>query len=201
MMLASRLGAFASQVAAGRMRELQVTYCGELADMRNALLTDRALSAALRPFLDQTDVNPINARSLAKERGLRVVEATSRADCGFQGLMMMRLTTNEGKVEVDGTVLGEGRPPRLITVDGLEIDAPLEGPTLFFRNDDIPGVIGRVGGFAGEKGINIANFALRSDSQGGAVGVVQVDRRVNRAERDEMKNLPGIRFVRVIDLS
>jgi len=200
LLLASRLGAFASQVAAGRMRELQVTYCGELVDMRYAMLTDRALCAALQPFLDQTDVNPINARSLAKERGFRVVEATRRADCGFPGMIHVRLTTSEGTVEAEGTATGAGRAPRLISVDSLEIDTPLEGPTLFFRNEDVPGVIGRVGGFAGEKGINIQNFALRSDNKGGAVGVVQVGRRIERAERDEIKKLPGIRFVRMVDL-
>jgi D-3-phosphoglycerate dehydrogenase len=97
-------------------------------------------------------------------------------------------------------MVGVGRPPRLVSVDGLEFDAPLEGPTLFFRNDDVPGVIGRVGTFAGEKGINIKNFALRSDSRGGAAGVVQVDRRVDRQQRDELKKLPGIRFVRTVDL-
>ncbi|MFC1654590.1 phosphoglycerate dehydrogenase [Myxococcota bacterium] len=200
LVLAERLGAFASQVATGSMRELLVTYCGELVDVRYALLTDRALCAALRPFLHDMDVNPINARSLAKGRGLNVTEATSRADCGLPGMIQMVLTTDQGAVRVEGAVVGEGRPPRLMSIDGLAFDAPLEGPTLFFRNDDVPGVIGRVGTFAGEKGINIKNFALRSDGQGGAAGVVQVDQRVDHEQRELMKKLPGIRFVRTVDL-
>jgi D-3-phosphoglycerate dehydrogenase len=200
LVLASRLGAFVSRMAAGRMRELLVTYCGQLVDVRYALLTDRALCAALRPFLNDVDVNPINARSLAKGRGLMVTEATSRAECGFPGMIQMVLTTDQGAVRVEGAVVGEGRPPRLVSVDGLVFDAPLEGPTLFFRNDDVPGVIGRVGTFAGEKGINIKNFALRSDGQGAAAGVVQVDRRVDQSQCEEMKELPGIRFVRMVDL-
>lgn len=200
LVLASRLGAFASQVATGSMRELLVNYSGELVDERYALLTDRVLCAALRPFLDEVDVNPINARSLAKSRGLKLTEATSRAECGFPGMIQVVLTTDRGAVRVEGAAVGEGRPPRLVSVDGLAFDAPLEGPTLFFRNDDVPGVIGRVGTFAGEKGINIKNFALRSDGQGGAAGVVQVDRRVDRPQRDELKKLPGIRFVRTVDL-
>jgi len=200
LVLAERLGAFASQVATGSMRELLVTYYGGLVDLRYALLTDRALCAALRPFLHDMDVNPINARTLAKGRGLKVTEATSRTECGFPGMIQLVLTTDQGAVRVEGAMVGEGRPPRLVSVDGLEFDAPLEGPTLFFRNDDVPGVIGRVGTFAGEKGINIKNFALRSDGQGGAAGVVQVDQRVDKGQRDELKKLPGIRFVRMVDL-
>lgn len=200
LVLASRLGAFVSQIASGRMQELQITYCGDLAGARYEVLTDRALSAALRPFLDELDVNPINARSLARNRGLRVTEAISRADCGFAGLIRAVLSTSDGMVAADGTAVGADRPPRLVAVDGLSIDAPLEGPTLFFRNDDVPGVIGRVGNFAGERGINIANFALRSDGEGGAVGLVQVGRRVTREERDQLRQVPEIRFVRAVDL-
>jgi D-3-phosphoglycerate dehydrogenase len=200
LILAERLGAFASQVATGSMRELLVTYCGELVDVRYALLTDRALCAALRPFLHDMDVNPINARTLAEGRGLKLTEATSRAESGFPSMIQLVLTTDQGAVRVEGAVVGEGRPPRLVSVDGLAFDAPLEGPTLFFKNDDVPGVIGRVGTFAGEKGINIKNFALRSDGGGGAAGVVQVDQRVDKKQRDEMKKLPGIRFVRTVDL-
>jgi D-3-phosphoglycerate dehydrogenase len=200
LVLASRLGAFVSQVASGRMREMAMTYCGELSAARYGLLTDRALCAALRPFLDDADVNPINARSLAKSRGLRVVEATSREECGFPAMIRIAMSTDEGSVLAEGTAMGEGRPPRLITIDGLDIDAPLEGPTLFFRNDDVPGVIGRVGSFAGDQGINIANFALRSDSKGGAVGIVQVDKRLPRGQREELRKVPAIRFVRMVDL-
>jgi D-3-phosphoglycerate dehydrogenase len=198
--LAERLGAFAAQVAVGRMSGLVITYLGRLSGIRYGYLTDRVLCEALRPFLDEADVNPINARSLAKVRGLKVTEATSREAVGFPGMIRVELKTNEGRVEVEGAVVGAGRPPRLVSVDGLDFDAPLEGPTLFFRNDDVPGVIGRVGTFAGEQGINIANFALKSDKRGGAAGLVQVDQRFNRKQREDMKKLPGIRFVRTVDL-
>ncbi len=200
LQVAERLGAFASQVASGRMRELEIVYMGDLAGQRFELLTDRALCEALRPFLSQADVNPINARSLARGRGLRLTEATSSDAGGFPAMIRLRLATDQGRIEVEGAAVGEGRSPRLVSIDGLDIDAPLEGPTLFFRNDDVPGVIGRVGSFAGDRGINIANFALRSDGRGGAMGVVQVDQRLDRDQRQALRDLPGIRLVRMVDL-
>jgi len=198
--VAECLGAFASQVAEGRMKEVVITYLGGLANMRYKLLSDRALCGALRPILAEQDVNPINARSLAGSRGLQVTEAIREDALGFGNLIQLRLVTYEGQVELHGVPVGGGRPARLVSLDGLEIDAPLDGPTLFFKNDDVPGVIGRVGSFAGQKSINIKNLALRSDGAGGAAGVVQVDRRVNREERAQLKDLPGIRFVRMIEL-
>lgn len=200
MTIAGRLGAFASQAAAARMRALEVTYFGELTRQKYALLTDRILCEALRPFLDQVDVNPVNARPLAKARGLKIVEAASSDEAGFTGMIRVELTTDQGTLSVEGAAVGEGRPPRLVSVDDLIVDAPLEGPTVYFRNDDVPGVIGRVGTFAGQNQINIANFALRSDGAGGAIGVVQVDRSLTKEERKGLRAIEGIRTVRMVNL-
>jgi D-3-phosphoglycerate dehydrogenase len=64
--------------------------------------------------------------------------------------------------------------PRLVLVDGVPVDAPLEGTQVLIKNDDRPGVIGAVGTVLGRHGINIANFALGRSSEG-AIGVVGVD--------------------------
>jgi D-3-phosphoglycerate dehydrogenase len=79
-----------------------------------------------------------------------------------------------------------GTSPRLLTYDGIDIEAPLQGTLVAIRNHDVPGVVGRIGTILGEHGINIANFALgrpvsrenaRSQRvpQGQAIAVVQVD--------------------------
>ena len=39
---------------------------------------------------------------------------------------------------------------------------------VFFRYDDVPGVIGRVGTLFGAAGVNIANMAVSRSRQGGA---------------------------------
>ena len=38
---------------------------------------------------------------------------------------------------------------------------------VFFRYDDVPGVIGRIGSLFGEAGINIANMAVSRSRRGG----------------------------------
>ena len=61
------------------MKSLTATYAGALTQQRYALVTDRAICGVLAPFLHEEDVNPINARSLAKNRGFKVTEATLHA--------------------------------------------------------------------------------------------------------------------------
>jgi D-3-phosphoglycerate dehydrogenase len=46
---------------------------------------------------------------------------------------------------------------------------------LVFSNRDVPGVIGRIGTFLGQKGVNIVDFALARGSGGRAAAVVRVD--------------------------
>ncbi len=201
LQLADRLGAFVSQAAAARMRQLTVTLQGSLVDQPTRLLVDRALAAALRPFLAAGEVNPVNARALAEQRGLRLVEAATADAGGFDARIQVELETDQGRLRATGVVAGADRPPRLVGLDGLDLDAPLAGHCLFLRNDDVPGVIGRIGSYAGDHGVNIVNFALRQDGQGGALALVQLDRRLDRAQRQALSGMEGIRAVRAVDLS
>ena len=86
----------------------------------------------------------------------------------------------------------EPNSPRLVSVRGVNVEAPLGGTMLIIANDDQPGVIGEVGTILGRHGVNIANFALgRSDA--GAIGVVNVDEdaRDGRAPRRGRRRDPA----------
>ena len=85
---------------------------------------------------------------------------------------------------VKGAVL-HGDAPRLLHVDGIDVEAPLERNLIYLRNRDVPGVIGKVGTILGEESINIADFSLGRRECGErfrqpreAIAVVHVDGRV-----------------------
>jgi D-3-phosphoglycerate dehydrogenase len=88
----------------------------------------------------------------------------------------IKLTTDAGDRWVEGTVF-EPNSPRLVSVRGVAVEAPLGGTMLIIANDDQPGVIGEVGTILGRHRVNIANFALGRGETGaiGAIGVVNVD--------------------------
>src|SRR5262249_22944001 len=93
---------------------------------------------------------------------------------------------------------------RLVSVRGVNVEAPLGGTMLIIANDDQPGVIGEVGTILGRHGVNIANFAL-GRSEGGAVGVVNVDEDsgqtpLNHAV-EEIRRVPAIREAWVVRLA
>jgi D-3-phosphoglycerate dehydrogenase len=172
MALADRLGALLSQLASGRTHAVGIRYYGPLVGAHTELLASSVVAGVLRPMLSGT-VTVVNARSVAAERGIEIVETRSSRARDFVNLLSVKLHTTDGERWVEGTVFEPDRP-RLLLVDGVDVEAPLERTLIVLRNDDQPGVIGEVGTILGRHGINIASFALGRRS-GGAIGVVSVD--------------------------
>jgi D-3-phosphoglycerate dehydrogenase len=118
-------------------------------------------------------ISLVNARAVAAGRGVEVVESRSTRGRDFTSLISVKLHTSAGERWVEGAVFEPGTP-RLVLLDGVAVEAPLEGTLIVLANDDRPGVIGEVGTILGRQGINIATFAL-GRGPAGAVGVVSVD--------------------------
>ena len=177
--LAENLAAITAQMGAARVETIAVRYYGALADSRAAeILASSAAAGVLRPILSGA-VSIVNARTAAQERGIEIVESRSSRPRHFTSLVSLKLHTNDGERWAEGTVF-EPNNPRLVSVRGINVEAPLVGTMLIICNDDQPGVIGEVGTILGRHGVNIANFAL-GRNETGAVGVVNVDEEATTA--------------------
>ena len=122
-------------------------------------------------------------------------------------MLKLSLHTREGVHSASAAVL-HGTQPRLLSYDGIDIEAPLQGTLICIRNRDVPGVIGRIGTVLGEMGVNIANFALgrgegASRSSGQALAVIQVDTKhslFTSQMLDELRAIEAITDVRLVEL-
>lgn len=172
--LADALATIASQMGgAARVETLGLRYYGALAESRGTdILASSAAAGLLRPILSG-GVSVINARAAARERGIDIVETRSSRPRHFTSLVSVKLHTSDGERWAEGTVF-EPHSPRLVSVRGIDVEAPLAGTMVIIANEDQPGVIGEVGTILGKHGVNIASFAL-GRGEGGAVGVVNVD--------------------------
>jgi len=149
-------------------------------------------------------VNRINAAAVAEERGIRVHEDKQNGLRGGAGTMLaVELHTATGRSHATATVI-HGEQPRLLEFDGIDVEAPLEGTRLVWRNIDVPGVIGRIGTILGEQGVNIANFALGRDRSGvqpvHALAVVQVDPPVPGAALEALQKFEALLEVKLVRL-
>ena len=86
-------------------------------------------------------------------------------------------------------------------IDDFRVDMAPHGTLLILRNQDVPGVIGRVGSLLGDAGINIAGYhQSRLDAGGDALAVVKVDTRIDPAIVNALGALPEVHSVRQVRL-
>jgi len=200
--LAGRLGAFLAQAGKGGIEAIDLVYGGTLADAKIDLVRNAAIEGLLQ---GSENVNRINATAVAQERGIRVHEEKQESNSrGSASVLTIELHTAAGISRASATVI-HGEQPRLLEFDGIDIETPLEGNLLVCRNLDVPGVIGKIGSILGEKGVNIANFALGRERSGPkpvkALAVVQVDAPVSDAVLEALQTIEALIEARPVTLA
>jgi D-3-phosphoglycerate dehydrogenase / 2-oxoglutarate reductase len=195
--LGERLGAFLAQMNEARAHGLGVRYYGDLAEGRNDMIVNAVLVGLFKPILE-AGVTLVNARNVASDRGIEIVESRSSRPRNYTSLLSVKLHTSQGDRWVEGAVF-EKTSSRVVLVDGVAVEAPLEGTMIVISNNDQPGVIGDVGTILGRHGVNIANFALGRAAQR-AVGVVNVDETapIPDAVLADIKRVKAIRDARIV---
>jgi D-3-phosphoglycerate dehydrogenase / 2-oxoglutarate reductase len=200
--LGERLGAFVAQAAPGRsFSRVRVRYTGEPAEIGSHMIRSSILAGILNAVLDE-QVNLVNAAEMAASRGLVIEETTHRRERGFANTIEVTIGGGGSELSVEGTV-GQDGSPRILALDGIGLEAPLEGTLLLSRNVDVPGVIGRIGTALGSLGINIATFTLgrRSAARGAdALALVGLDGKVDGSVVQHILGLPSVTDVRLVRL-
>jgi len=199
LQLGEKLGTFVAQLTEKPFSEVSISYDGGLADLNTHLVKNAVLKGVLGQILaDQ--INLINAGNFAKARGIEVVEVRSARRAKYTNSLGVALRKDGETVSVLG-MIGLNNALRVLGVNNIDIDAPLTGFLLLFRNEDVPGVIGRVGTLLGKHAINIANFALgRVQNSDEAIGIVNVDQKVPPEVLGELRAITAIRQARVIEI-
>ncbi len=199
LQLGEKLGSFLAQIAGERVEEVRISYDGGLAELNTHLVKNAVLKGVLsRVFSEQ--VNLVNASALVQARGIEVVEMSSTRRRTFSNSLGIALRTETDSASVLGMV-GMRGALRILGISDIDIEGPLKGVILYIRNQDVPGVIGRVGTLLGEREINIANFALgRNQKAQEAIGLVNVDNHIPDAVLEEIRAIPAVRTAKVIEI-
>jgi D-3-phosphoglycerate dehydrogenase / 2-oxoglutarate reductase len=211
--MAERLGHFLSHGTPGNLENIQITYTGRIASGKTDLIRNAAIAGIFAGSEGNGEAksiaNRINAAAIAAERGIRIQEDKKEFTTGGAGsVLKLVLHSSDGDTSASATVL-HGTSPRLLTYDGIDIEAPLTGTLVAIRNHDVPGVVGRIGTILGDHSVNIANFALGRSTrsqrvpQGQALAVVQIDvpnATSANAAVEALRKIEAIASVRLIEL-
>ena len=190
--LADKLGTLMGQLLHSPVKNVELTFKGEITKLNTKPMSAAALAGLLKNAMPEA--NMVSAPTLAKERGIEVKESfideAERAD----SLIRLTVETEERKFAIVGTIYrGE---PRIVRLFGVQMDAAFSENMLYIRNDDKPGFIGKLGNLLGEAKINIATFSLGRVQEGGeAVCLVSVDTEASPDVIDAIKSLDHVKIV------
>ncbi len=171
--LAETLGQFAAQMVPAAPRTLTIEIAGEPA----AADASPLVAAVLRGMIEATTeerVNLVNAGTLAKARGITVVERKTPDAGAFSSLLTVTAEADGGSITVAGTVAGG--EPRLVRLGAHAMDLAPATHMLITNHRDRPGMVGRVGVMLGQTDVNISSMTLaRSAPRADAFMVLALD--------------------------
>jgi len=188
--VAEHLGKLFVSLAGGLPRVLTIRAEGRLGGYPIRPLHLGVLKGALAGSSD-APVSYVNAPAMAADRGVRVEEESSEEARRYQSVLEVSGVVAGRTVSVSGTV---GRGPLIAGILGFSLELPLANHLVVIRNEDVSGMIGRVGTLFGKLDINIADMVLgRSQNEPGmAMMALCVDRSMTDTELNELRGIGGV---------
>ena len=196
LQLSELLGSIHSQVADGPIKKIAINCYGSIKDIKPIGLS--LLRSLLQNRVPER-VNYINANAIAKELGIEVSINFSTSDSNYSNLISALVSSDE-EVLIEGSIFDDNLP-RLVNIFGYKMEVNPRGALLFVQNDDVPGVIGKVGTLLGDNKINIAAYLLsRENNKNLAFAVIRLDDSIEPDIIDMLSNIKELKFVRQINL-
>jgi len=197
--LGEALGRLVCALAPGAVREMEVRYAGDADDALEPLAAF-VLVGFLTDVLGAEQVNFVSAGHLARQRDIGVARTRLSSHADYGEYVEVVVDAERGDLRVAGALLGDVHP-RIVRIGDYHVDVAPQGTLIVLKNDDVPGVIGRVGTLLGSHGINIAGYHQSRLSRGGkALAAVVVDEVVDPGVRDALLELPEVSSAVVVGL-
>ncbi|EFQ30326.1 phosphoglycerate dehydrogenase [Colletotrichum graminicola] len=146
-------------------RKFELIYQGDLAGTTNTRPLFAALVKGLVSSISDSggrDVNIVNARLTAKQKGIIISETHSGEvkNAVYASLVTLRSHGEDGEQVIEGYVSGQGI--YISKLDRFSATFQPQGTMLVLHNYDEPGKIGGVGTVLGRHGINITFMQVAS---------------------------------------
>jgi len=197
--LAEKLGTLHAQLYGGSLKNVTIRLGGEPIRFGSAPITIAVLKGILSPVCGDT-VNFVNAPSIAKERGITVNESRSTDAQDFTNFIEVEALQNNETHRILGTIYDQDNQ-RIVRIDEFTIDLNPAQYVIFIKNEDQPGVVGKVGTILGNNKINIAEMTLGRVAQGKkvfAMTVISTDTDVPAKVLTQLKKFPPILDAKVV---
>ncbi len=196
--LADKLGRFQVQILEyNAVEEIRIEYSGKLAEKDASPVTRAFISGLLANI--SARVNVVNALHIAEERGIKISTSSKTGDSPNSDICT-KVITKKDEQTVCGKVFADGIG-KITKIGDFETEAIPKGFMLLTKHKDVPGVIGKIGTFLGEKGVNISRFFLGTNEKAGeALAVIEIDSALDHNVLNDLGNVEPVLKVRQVKL-
>lgn len=196
--LAERMGSFFNQVKEGRLKEISVRYYGDVLDVPVEPITSYLLVGALKSTDSKTVeiVNPVNALTIARDRGISIELAKKDTPLTVHNnVVACDFITDHGTIHLAASLVGLNLF-HLIEYGEFKLNAELEEQMVVVENDNVPGIIGKIGSVLGEAKLNINHMSSGRDANKKlALNVFNVEGKIEAGLVKKIEHINGVKKV------
>lgn len=199
--LGTRLGSLVQQISPTQVEKLRILYLGKVVDLDANTLT-RAIQRGYLQRISGEEVNFVNAPVVLQRLGVQVEVVKSSSDTEYTELIQVEAHAADGSVHsAAGTLIGKSHQPRVVSINGRDVEIPLVGTMLLIENSDEPGIVGLVGTVLGRHKINIASMALgRIEAGSTAITALNLDGTISAEALHELQAPAAIKRAVLVHL-
>jgi len=196
--LGEKLGKVLAQMTPPGFDSLTINYTGKVSEAETVPIT-RAILKGLLFQCSDVAINEVNAPRAAQNLGIKVMETKTAEGGEYTDLITVEATKGDKHYEVAATIYGVH--PRIVRLNGHNLEASPEGILLIVENQDRPGMVGWIGTLLAKHKINIASMSLsRGETGGKALSILNLDSTPSEAVIKEIEAESGILSVTVAKL-
>ncbi|SDN38215.1 phosphoglycerate dehydrogenase [Alkalicoccus daliensis] len=197
--LTRTLGDTASQLFREPVKEIEISYAGEISHQETGLFNRSFLAGFFKHRIDDY-VNEVNASWIAKERDVQVSEKHESESQGYANFVKAFIRGEHSTIHIHGTYSQE-IGARIVQINDFKLDFQPAKHTLYVRHNDRPGVIGKVGQLLGVHDVNIATMQVGRKEEGGdAIMLLSTDKECNEKVIQAFEEIEEIISVSAIEL-
>ena len=198
--VAEQLGRVFMGLAGGAPDQIRVAAAGRLGGVEVRPLGLAVLKGGLGAVSSQA-VSYVNVLEIAEKKGIRLtIESTEHSP---EYVSMLTVSGAVGGDEISVAATQSRKGPMLIEILSHDVELPISRHLLIVRNADVPGMIGRVGQFLGDIGVNIANMVVgrsrvRNDA---AMMGLNLDQPLTDEQVAKLRQVPGVEEARYVEVA
>ncbi len=197
--LADRMGCLQAQLIDSPLKEVVIEYRGDFQGLDMSPVSTAVLKGLLASAV-KDDVNFVNAKIIAKERGIKILETSSSESEDYLNLITVKAITTGATTIVAGTIFGK-HDPRVVKINNFRLELIPRGHLALIQNKDQPGAIGSIGTVLGEHKINIARMQVGQEEDGERnIIFLRTDASFNDEVLERLRSLPLVNTVIPLEL-